>query len=171
MFEKYEEPAFTLVKSTPPFEWRDYKPFVVAEVMVGGPRDDAANAGFRKLAGYIFGGNKPKESMAMTIPVMQQKTGEQWKVQFVMPLSRSLDTLPATDDADVRLYEQPAKKMLAIVFSGTSSEDNLKHHLAQLRDYAAKEKVTISGEPLYAFYNSPFSLPFMRRNEIMFALE
>lgn len=169
MFEKYEEPRFSVIKKDDAIELREYAPFLQAEVMIPeGDRENAANEGFRALAGYIFGGNEPKESMAMTVPVTQQKKQNGWTVHFVMPLSRTLQDLPKPDNANVKLLPQPSKKMIAITFSGTSSKENLSKHETLLRNYVAEKKIKTMGDPVYAFYNSPFSLPFMRRNEIMF---
>ncbi|NDG05437.1 MAG: heme-binding protein, partial [Alphaproteobacteria bacterium] len=122
MFEKYEEPAYRVVKKDDAIEWRAYEPFLMAEVTTTGARDAAANDGFRLLADYIFGGNEPQEKMAMTIPVTQQKQHDGWTVQFVMPLSRTLADLPKPTNSHVRLFQQPAKNMLAIRFSGTSAQ-------------------------------------------------
>ena len=169
MFETYEEPRFNVIKKDNAIELRSYEPFLQAEVTVSAPeRDDAANEGFRALAGYIFFFFAPKEKMAMTVPVIQKKIQNGWTVHFVMPLSRTLQDLPKPDNAKVTLVQQPAKKMIAITFSGTSSKENLGKHEAALRSYVTQQKIKIKGEPVYAFYNSPFSLPFMRRNEIMF---
>lgn len=171
MFEKYEEPAFTVTKKAPPFEVRQYEPYLVAEVIVPGEREDAASEAFRMLFNYISGSNAPKENMAMTIPVTQQQKKDGWAVHFVLPLSKTMETLPKPDDARITLRREENGKMLAVVFSGTSSKSNLDEHLEKLRAYAAKENMALTGTPLYAFYNSPFSLPFMRRNEILFAVK
>jgi hypothetical protein len=66
-----EEPAFQVLQKLDGFELRQYAPYVVAEVVVSGPADEAGNAGFRLLAGYIFGKNKGEKKLAMTAPVTQ----------------------------------------------------------------------------------------------------
>jgi hypothetical protein len=95
-----EEPAFRTVLSDGGFEVRDYPGLIVAEVTVTGERKEAANKGFRLLAGYIFGGNKRRQSIAMTAPVAQAPVHEKiamtapvtqiqqggtWIVRFTMP--------------------------------------------------------------------------------------
>ena len=52
-----EEPIYTVSLDEGPYEIRDYQAAVAAEVTVTGDQHDAANKGFRLLAGYIFGGN------------------------------------------------------------------------------------------------------------------
>lgn len=69
-----EEPKFKLVSKDGKFEVRDYPELVVAEVHVGGDRRGASSAGFRLLAGYIFGGNTRRESIAMTAPVYSDQS-------------------------------------------------------------------------------------------------
>jgi len=171
MSETYEEPPFTVVKKDGAVEWREYAPYLVAEVIATGERDAAANEAFRSLFDYISGGNAPKENMAMTVPVTQQQKKDGWAVHFVMPLSKTMGTLPKPDDSRITLRKEAQGKILAIVFSGTSSKSNLDEHEQKLRAYAAKNGISIKNPPIYAFYNSPFSLPFMRRNEILFVMD
>ena len=117
-----EEPAFRIVLQDGAFEVRDYPTLVVAEVTVTGEQKEAASKGFRLLAGYIFGGNRRKQSIAMTAPVAQEPTSEkiamtapvtqtqtagEWVVQFTMPSSYSLETLPEPNDARVHLRVTP----------------------------------------------------------------
>ena len=108
-----EEPKFTLAIRDGPFEIRDYQAAVVAEVTVTGDRREAASKGFRLLAGYIFGGNRRRQSIAMTAPVAQERTGQKiamtapvtqtqangaWVVRFTMPGAYSRQTLPEPND-------------------------------------------------------------------------
>jgi hypothetical protein len=127
-----EEPAFTPVVHDGDFEVRDYPALVVAEVSVTGSRDEAANAGFRVLAAYIFGKNTRRQSIAMTAPVVQERSNGQaiamtapvtqaggegvWVVRFTMPSTYSLDTLPAPDDARVRLVPVPPQRYGVVRF-------------------------------------------------------
>ena len=112
-----EEPRYEVLAKDGPFELRQYAPTIVAEVTVPGDRDAAVNAGFKALAGYIFGANVPKqkiemtapvtqepgEKIAMTAPVTQQAKGGEWIVRFVMPSSWTMKTLPKPVDPRVRL--------------------------------------------------------------------
>ena len=41
---------------------------------------------------------------------------------------------------------------------------------AELREFASERKLETVGEPMSAFYNPPWALPFVRRNEIMLEL-
>ena len=142
-----EEPAFRIVLQDGAFEVRDYPALVVAEVIVTGEQKEAASKGFRLLAGYIFGGNRRKQSVAMTAPVAQEPTSEkiamtapvtqtqtagEWVVRFTMPSSYSLETLPEPDDARVRLRVTPPARFAVIRFSGLARPDVVAAKTAEL---------------------------------------
>lgn len=188
---KTPEPEYSVVRSDPPFEIREYAPMVVAQVEVTGERDEAINRGFRLLADYIFGGNDGGEGgnkIAMTAPVLQEpaqaKDGENiamtapvtqesanaagnWVVTFVMPPGRTLDSLPKPDNAVVKLSETPAHRRAVVRFSGFAPTGKLKEKEAELSAWVADQKLAPLGTPVYAFYNPPWTLPFLRRNEVM----
>jgi len=125
-----EEPAFRVVLGDGAFEVRDYPALLAAEVTVGGSRDEASNAGFRLLAGYIFGGNTRRQSIAMTAPVIQERApGEtiamtapviqtggdsEWIVRFVMPGAYTRETLPTPNDRRVRIVPVPPRRFAVL---------------------------------------------------------
>lgn len=182
-----DEPAFTQELSDGAIDVRAYGPLVIAEVTVSGDRRAAANAGFRPLADYIFGKNRPGPKIAMTAPVLQERVGEtiamtapvlqekadsaadgtQWIVRFIMPAGSTLETLPQPVDPNVRLMAVPAQRLAVIRFSGIASEKALAEKTAELDRFLAARGLTSTGEALYAFYNPPWTLPFLRRNEVM----
>lgn len=180
-----ETPNYEIVESQANIEIRQYKPMIIAEVQMDGERKDAIGDGFRLLAGYIFGNNAIEQDIAMTAPVQQQKstkiamtapvqqqsTGDAWQVSFVMPAEYNMQTLPKPANDRVTLTEIPAKQFVAIRFSGMNSEDNLKEHEQKLMEYVKTNNLSVTGSPKYAFYNPPWTLPFMRRNEVMIEIE
>lgn len=177
-----EEPRHTVAVREGAFEVRDYAPHVVAEVMVPEGRGDPGNAGFRPLAGYIFGGNAPKAKIAMTAPVTTQRGGAKiamtapvttnvagngmWSVRFVMPAGETLDTLPAPLDPNVRLIAQPARRYAVVRFSGLTGDGTMERQTSALRAFMAARNLTSSGAPVIARYDPPWTLPMMRRNEV-----
>lgn len=180
-----EEPQWTLVYSHGPFEIRDYAPTVVAETEVSGERGAAINAGFRRLARFIFGGNEPNRSIAMTAPVAQRREGERiamtapvaqsqsegaWIVTFYMPPGSRLDTMPRPLDAAITLREQPARRIAVLRFSGLATQANIDAHVESLRSHIAAHGEQAVGAVTYAFYNPPWTLPWARRNEVMLEL-
>jgi hypothetical protein len=184
IMSRVEQPDYKVTMADGAIEIRSYGPMIAAEAEVKGERKAAINEGFRLIAAYIFGANKPNakiamtapvqqqsaQKIAMTAPVSQQTTGDSWTVRFIMPSRWTLETLPAPNDARVTLKPVPAKRMLAIRFSGTASDSLIQSKTDELRRYAADTKLATIGEPLLAFYNPPWTLPFFRRNEIMLEL-
>jgi len=183
LMSRVEQPEYRIETSDGAIEIRSYGAMIVAEAMVEGERKAAINDGFRLIAAYIFGANKPNAKIAMTAPVQQQQrtiamtapvtqqaTGNAWTVRFVMPASWTIDTLPAPNDARVSLRPIPASRFVAITFSGIATRDAIAKRTDDLRRYAADHKLATTGEPLLAFYNPPWTLPFFRRNEIMLEL-
>lgn len=181
-----EEPAFKIVTTDGNFELRDYPALVVAEVAVSGGQKEAANKGFRLLAGYIFGANKRREGIAMTAPVAQARKSEKiamtapviqianeddWIVQFTMPSSYSLDTLPEPDDPTVQLRLMPPQRVAIIRFSGLASKDDVAEKTAELTTAVAAHHLRAIGAVSLAQYNPPWTLWFMRRNEVMIQVE
>ena len=181
-----EEPAYDVLRAFGNVELRQYAPYVVAEVVIDGAAEDAGNAAFPILAGYIFGKNKGEKKFDMTAPVTQTAApvklpmtapvtqaavpGGGHLIQFVLPKGVTLGTAPEPLDPRVRLREEPARQWAAIRYSGTWSQANYDEHLALLRAALVKEGVATDGEPVLARYNAPFTPWFLRRNEIWLAL-
>ena len=103
----------------------------------------------------------------MTAPVTQQADGNTWRVRFIMPSKYTIETLPKPNNPAVKLKEVPAKRFAVIRFSGTAGEDSLKRHTKELSDFLGAKNFAPLSPPTYAFYNPPWTLPFLRRNEVM----
>jgi hypothetical protein len=181
-----EEPKYTLLEKSESFELRAYAPLIVAEVKVDGDLDAASSQGFRLIAAYIFGKNQISEKIAMTAPVgikssEQNKSakiamtapvgiesaGNQWTVSFVMPAEYTLASLPKPLDPQVKIREVPAEKRAVITFSGFYNAEKVQEKTQALRDWMKLKNLRPTGEPQFARYNPPWTLPFMRRNEVM----
>jgi hypothetical protein len=179
-----EQAKYKVLESEGNIEVREYEPTIVAEVAVQGERRQALNQGFRLIADYIFGNNlsskkvamaapvtqEAGEKIAMTAPVTQDGNGESWKVRFVMPAGYTLDSLPKPKNDEVHLLAVPARKTVVIRFSGYNTNKNINSHRETLLQYIAAHHLAVAGPPTTAFYNPPWTLPFLRRNEIMFEL-
>lgn len=176
-----EQAKYIVAQTEGAFELRNYAPMIVAETSVSGDRQEAINEGFRLIADYIFGNNtmsqkvemtapviqQRSEKIAMTTPVMQQPDGNLWTVRFVMPSAYSLEKLPKPNNPKVLLKEIPGKRFAALRFSGIATQEKLGLKTEELLERAkSKNLKTVSG-PLYAFFNPPWTLPFLRRNEVM----
>ena len=180
---RVEQPEFKVEASEGAIEIRSYGAMIAAEAVVEGERKAAIGEGFRLIAAYIFGANKPNAKIAMTAPVQQQKqiiamtapvtqqsAGKAWTVRFIMPKSWSMETLPVPNDPRVNLHQIPSRRFIAVTFSGFSSSEAIEKRTAELRRYYSEHGLSTTGEPLLAFYDPPWTLPFFRRNEVMLEL-
>ena len=148
-------------------ELRDYAPFLRAEVRVRGGRSGAASEGFRRVAGYIFGGNAGGTRIAMTSPVAQAPEGDgTWTVAFAMPRAFALEDLPAPDDPAVRLVRDPGGRRLSLGFASRWDADGLERRSDALLAAARARGLTPEGTPEYLFYDGPMTPSFRRRNEV-----
>lgn len=183
IMSRVEQPEYKIEASDGAVEIRSYGPTIAAEAVAEGERTAAINEGFRLIAAYIFGANKPnakiemtapvlqqKQTIAMTAPVTQQGSGAAWTVRFIMPKSWTMETLPTPIDLRVSLRPIPARRFIAITFAGIATNAAIEKRTDELRRYAVDHKLNATGEPLLAFYNPPWTLPFFRRNEVMLEL-
>ena len=166
-----EEPAYRTVLKDGAFEIRDYPALVVAETTASGSQWDAGGEGFRALAGYIFGGNRNQKKIAMTAPVGMTQTGGEWVVRFTMPRGYTLDTLPKPDNARVALREAPPTRFAVLRFSGLAREGTVADRKAELSAWIEKRGLKPTGPATLAQYNPPWTLWFLRRNEVMAPVE
>lgn len=170
-----EEPKFDVIEKVEAFELRAYKPLIVAEVLVDGDMKQASSKGFKLIADYIFGNNKSKagakigdiEKISMTAPVAMQKDASKWRVNFVMPSQYRLETLPTPNNPQVNLHEAAAKKFAVVRFSGLVGEEKMAAKTAELQAWMQTKQLTPIATPELARYNPPWTLPFLRRNEIL----
>lgn len=184
IMSRVEQPEYKVTSSERSIELREYGSMIVAEAEVKGERKAAINEGFGLIAAYIFGANKPNakismtapvqqqanQTIAMTAPVTQQASDGDWTVSFILPKSWTMEMLPAPTNKRAKLVPMPAKRMVVIRFSGTADDRSIATKTAELRKYAADHDLSVIGEPVLAFYNPPWTLPFFRRNEIMLKL-
>lgn len=171
-----EQPKYQVISSEDNFEVRRYEPMIIAEVIIEGKREDSISTGFRLLADYIFGNNismtapvtqQQSQKIAMTAPVSQRTDGSGWAVNFVMPSQYSMESLPKPNNEDVILKEISAKTFAVIRFSGLNKNKNIAKHEKKLQVYISENKLVSLSAPVYAFYNPPWTVPFLRRNEVM----
>jgi len=182
-----EEPHHIRRQLTEDTEIRMYGPRIAAETTVDGDQQRALNTGFRRLAGYIFGGNNRNAEIAMTAPVVQQtsdgqniamtapvsQTGgddEGWTVRFYMPSEWSMETLPAPDNDDVRLVRVPSETVAVLRFSGDRGPRAVAARTDQLMKTLRDKDIEPTGRPVAWFYDPPWTLPFRRRNEVAVAI-
>jgi effector-binding domain-containing protein len=177
-----ETPKYTIIQEEDSIQIRDYTGYITAEVTVEGKFEEVGSKAFRLLFNYISGNNSNKQKLEMTAPVEQKQEGEKismtapveqkgadgkYTLSFVLPQSYSIDTAPSPNDTRVSLQKNPPRRMACAIFSGLWTESNYKDNLSKLQTWIKSQNLKIIGEPIYARYNSPFSLWIFRRNEIL----
>ncbi|OZC74790.1 heme-binding protein [Rhodococcus sp. 06-418-5] len=181
-----EEPPHTSRRLTDAVEIRRYRPRIAAQTVVDADEEEARQEGFRRLARYIFGGNGGKKRVAMTAPVSQSPAGSQkiamtapvsstpgsdgWVVRFFMPAEWTIDTLPEPDDDRVTLTEVPAETVAVLRFSGGRGRGDVQPQIAALTEALRAEGIEMLGEPMTWFYDPPWTLAPLRRNEVVVAI-
>ncbi|MBY0315964.1 MAG: heme-binding protein [Bdellovibrionales bacterium] len=180
-----EQTQYQMTLKSDDKEIREYVPYVAATTWVAGRFEDSQNPAFRILANYIFGDNTSKQKLAMTAPVVQspQATSEKiemtapviqspakngYQMSFMMPTKYKLEDLPRPNDPRVELRPVPARTMAVITFTGFWSEEKNQKKAEDLKNWLSTlPHYEIASEPMFAGYNPPWTLPFLRRNEVM----
>ncbi len=181
-----EKTKYSVLEKQGKFEIRQYQPYIIAETIVASDFDEVGNIAFRRLFNYISGGNRKKESISMTAPVNQQvnsekipmtapvnqqKSEDKWAVSFIMPSKYTMQTLPEPLDSSITLKEVPAHKIAAVRYSGTWSQKRYRDKKSSLEEFIRQRNLIISGEVIFARYDPPFQLWFLRRNEVLIPVE
>ena len=182
-----EEPRYTVLQAQGPLEIRQYGPRLAAETEVSGSEIEARGTGFRRLAGFIFGGNSAKasiamtapvaqgagsETIAMTAPVMQDQTSPgTWRIRFFMPASYTADTLPRPNDAAVHIVTVPAQTVGVYRYTGSTDPSATANASRELLQRLQGSGYNATGTPVAWFYDPPWTLPFLRRNEAAVSVE
>jgi len=193
---RIEEPKYDVVARHGDMEVRAYAPRLLAETVVDGSFERAPSEGFRRIAGFIFGKNKPGKEVAMTAPVevtptsretnsnetdsakiamtapvtQQASASGKWTITFTMPASYTMESLPKPVDDRVTVRQLQPMKYVALRFGGFNTRSNVDESIARLRKLAAAQGFKLRGEPVYARYNPPWTPWFWRRNEILIEL-
>jgi hypothetical protein len=182
---RVEQADYTVLKKMNGYEIREYPAHIVAQTTVQGSYGESMSNGFRIVAGYIFGGNTKKTSIAMTAPVVAQKggktsesiamtapvvamsEGESQIISFGMPRSYTLETLPTPNDSRVKIVMIPTQKFAVRQFSWYRSDARVKRMQEKLLSALAHDKVAAQGSTAYAGYNAPWTPPWMNRHEVL----
>jgi effector-binding domain-containing protein len=107
------------------------------------------------------------EKITMTAPVSQQSVQGKWAVSFMMPASYTMENLPTPDNPNIKLRHVPARRTAAVRYSGLWSEKKFLRYKQELENWITANNLKVIGEPVWARYNPPFTLWFLRRNEIL----
>ncbi len=168
MADDVEEPRWELLATLDKVEIRQYAPSIQAVTQLDSSAD--TTAGFRRLAGYIFGGNERSQSIAMTAPV-QETLQESPQMAFTLPAEYAMEDLPAPDDDRISLRPLAGRTIAVIPFSGWATGGKIERNKKELMSTLARHGISMAGVPALNQYNPPWTPPFLRRNEIAVAVD
>jgi SOUL heme-binding protein. len=159
----YEEAKYDVVKSNDIYEIRKYSDRLAVQVI-----KTNQNNSFRILFNYISGNNKNNEEIKMTTPVTQMEKEGDMTMQFYLPSKFNRDNVPSPSGSDVEIVNIKGGYYAVIRYSGRASDKNFIKHKEHLERELKKDNILIVSPPIKATYDSPFTLPMLRRNEAMF---
>ena len=158
-----EEAKYDVVKSNEIYEIRKYSDRLAVQAL-----NTNQNNSFRKLFNYISGDNETNEEIKMTIPVTQMEKKGNMTMQFYLPSKFNKDNIPNPSRSDVEIVNVEGGYYAVIRYSGRASDKNFIKHKEILENELKKDNISIKSPAIKASYNSPFTLPMLRRNEAMF---
>ena len=161
----YEEANYEVVKENKNYEIRKYSDRLVVET------NSTQGNGFRKLFDYISGNNDQKEEIKMTVPVTQEIKNGNMTMQFYLPSKFNKDNTPKPSNSEIEILIIEGGYYAVIKYSGRSSDKNFSKNKEILEKDLKKDNVTILSPPIRASYNSPFTLPILKRNEVMYRVD
>tara|TARA_B100001173_G_scaffold146109_1_gene126789 strand:+ start:1782 stop:2345 length:564 start_codon:yes stop_codon:yes gene_type:complete len=161
-----EEVNYEIMKTNEVYEIRKYSDLLVVETITSNE-----NSGFRKLFNYISGQNERNEEIKMTAPVTQLTKNGDTFMQFYLPSKFNKENIPDPSNSNVKISTMKAGYYAVITYSGRNSENNFIKHKNILEEELKKNNISILSSAIKASYNSPFTLPMMRRNEAMYKID
>ena len=181
-----KEPPFSALKTDGAYELREYPHIVMVTSYAKGNFENAQDESFNKLFDYISGKNASKtkipmtapvfvepkgEKIPMTAPVIMSETDKGWAMSFVLPEDATLETAPLPLDPSLKLEERKNLKFAVVKFNGLFSERNFEEYTKALNTWIEKNGLKPTGAAMRAGYNPPWTLPPLRRNEILIPVE
>jgi hypothetical protein len=180
----FNELKFKVLKTENEITLREYPPLVVVETEINGDFVDVSDEGYRRLGDYLLGANKTSKKLTLTAPISLAiaptekiallqpeetvKTSEgRWRISFNLPSGYTLQTLPYPDDSRVVFRDVPRQKMAALQYSGNWSKPRYEERKEKLLSWIKNNGLKPTGEVVFARYNQPWVLPFLRRNEVL----
>ena len=161
----YEEANYEVIKENKNYEIRKYTDRLVIET------NSLQGNGFRKLFNYISGNNEQKKEIKMTVPVTQEIKNGNMTMQFYLPSKFNKDNAPKPSNSDIKILTIEGGYYAVIGYSGRSSDKNFLKNKDILEKQLKQENIEILSPPIRASYNSPFTLPMLKRNEVMYRID
>lgn len=163
----YASAPYTVRSSDGPFEIRDYPSLNIAATSTGA---DGSDNGFMRLFHYISGDNSDHGKISMTTPVLMIPGATQ-EMAFVLPETYRTNHPPQPTESSVQVRELPPRRFAVYRFSGYRKTATEAQARKQLESWLQKVKLVGDGEPVYAYFDPPWTPSFLRRNEVMLPLK
>jgi hypothetical protein len=166
-----ETQKYRVVKKEEGFEIRFYPKATFATIRSNGTNyKQVASSGFRKLAGYIFGGNDQNKSISMTAPVRMEMSEKGSAMSFVMPEQYDMASLPKPKDASVEIKQSEEVYTAVIAFGGYANDEKINDYTNRLVALLQQKNIKITGGFIFLGYNAPYEF-IGRKNEISVPIE
>jgi hypothetical protein len=166
---KTETQKYETVYKKGKFEIRFYPEAILASVPMDGTYDNSKNSGFRILAGYIFGGNKEEQKIAMTSPVRVTDGKEVNKMSFVLPSKMEFDNLPEPVSNKIILHQSKPVYTASIQYGGYTNNEEIAKKKTELVQILNELGVDFKEDFEYLGYNPPYQM-INRKNEVLVEL-
>lgn len=161
----YESAPYKVVRSDGKIEVRDYPALTVVETPMASP--DGSDGSFMRLFRFITGANEGKQEIAMTTPVFMSGSYTNQTMAFVLPAKLPTGSVPKPADGALTVRELPAGRFAVLRFSGARNAGNEAESRGRLEEWMKRKHLTVLGEPVYGYFDTPWTPAFLRRNEVM----
>ncbi|MDE0343620.1 MAG: heme-binding protein [Deltaproteobacteria bacterium] len=192
-----KEPGYRVLLEDSGIEIREYETYAVAWTTAPGSFDEAVETGFQRLFEYITGGNVGATDIDMTATVLtepetlkaaaivaepERRNDDSgptalagpsiggWSISFVLPAGYTAETAPVPKSADVSIGDVAARCVASIRFSGALGEEAGEVERQSLERWLGARDLEHAGDWQIAGYNSPWTIPMLRRNEVLVGL-
>lgn len=181
----YKEISFDVVESLGVVEIRKYPSRIVVENSKDRNRKDA----FYTLFKYISGENIQNKNISMTTPVeLNENLSEKISMtapveikenpddktiimRFFLPSEYTLRTAPEPNDSNLLVKELPEETFAVLQYTGSTSNEKFLNKKEELLNVLESSKWKVVGEVSFLGYDPPFTIPFLKRNEVIVPVE
>ena len=171
MAAKLNQPEYDLIKQDGKIETRQYSEYVIAKTSIKQAGMGQNNNAFRTLASYIFGGNTNNQSIPMTAPVITQNNSSNYDMIFFMLGVQRPEDLPLPNNQKISLEYMEIGKTISISFGMWATEKRVNYYKEKLDKHIKQNHIQVQSSLMVAQYNSPWTLPPFRKNELLYKIK
>jgi len=163
-----ETPGYKVVSTDGKIEIRDYPTLTIATTPMDG---EEMNSGFGQLFRFITGKNEGSVKIEMTSPVLIDTSKDKKTMSFIMPKKAVEKGLPKPDAENISLSQVEASRFAVLRFEGGRTAAVEKAAIEKLLAWLDAQKIVGKGDPIFAYYDPPWTPVFLRRNEVMIRID